>query len=103
MVEPFSPPGTCDQNGTTLEISNCALEQVIDVDSTVNSLQQRRFEETPAAQQAGVLAEYARWLSGRTTKCRAKANTGGTVDAITAAQCLLRSSQDRVETLNDVS
>jgi uncharacterized protein YecT (DUF1311 family) len=102
IAEPFSAPDDCDENGTTAQLANCVLQQVVDVDSTVNSLQQSMFERTSKSRRAGVLAEFSRWLAGRTTTCRAQAKSGGSIDQVKAAQCLLLSSQDRVETLNDV-
>jgi uncharacterized protein YecT (DUF1311 family) len=99
--EPFSRPGECNEDGSTLEMTACVLEQVIDVDSTVDALQLKRFEQAKDAKRAGILAEYASWLKGRTTTCAA--TSGGSIDQVTEAQCLLTASQNRVETLNDVS
>lgn len=100
IVEPFSAPGDCDNNGSTIEITACVLEQIVDVDSTVDQLQLTRFESAPAGEQAQELAEFARWLKGRSTSCAAGAN-GGSIDQIAGAECLLKASQERVETLND--
>jgi uncharacterized protein YecT (DUF1311 family) len=101
IVEPFSAPGTCAENGNTVELTNCVLEQIEDVDSTVDSLQLARFEKAPGKQRASILKEYATWLAGRTSSCRAKATSGGSIDQITAAQCMLKGSKDRVQTLTD--
>src|SRR4051812_36280935 len=57
IVEPFSPPGTCKENGSTLEMTACVLEQVIDADSTINTLQDTQFELARPSKQAGLLAE----------------------------------------------
>jgi uncharacterized protein YecT (DUF1311 family) len=101
VAEPFSAPGTCNENGNTQEMTACILEQVVDVDSTVDSLQVQRFELAPASKQAAILAEYAAWLKNRSTTCNAKAKTGGSIDQLTVARCLLQASQDRVETLKN--
>jgi uncharacterized protein YecT (DUF1311 family) len=102
--EPFSPPGTCNDSGTTTEMTNCVLEQIVDVDSTVNTLQQSRFERASSADKPGMLKEYARWATNRTARCKAgaDADSGGSLDQVNAATCMLHTSQDRVETLNNV-
>ncbi len=99
--EPFSRPGECVDDGSTLEMTACVLEQVIDVDSTIDALQVKRFERARVSQRPGILVEYARWLKDRTRDCAA-GGSGGSIDQINAAQCLLKASQERVETLNDV-
>ena len=100
--EPFSRPGECVDDGTTLEMTACVLEQVIDVDSTIDALQVKRFERARVSQRQSILTEYAHWLKGRTRTCAA-ATSGGSIDQITVAECLLKASQERVETLNDVA
>jgi uncharacterized protein YecT (DUF1311 family) len=100
VVEPFSPPGTCKSDGDTLEMIDCILEQVVDVDSTVDSLQLQRFELASVSKQLGILADDGHWLKSRSKTCTAAATSGGSIDQITVAQCLLKASQKRVETLN---
>jgi uncharacterized protein YecT (DUF1311 family) len=102
LVEPFSAPASCDENGNTLEMTGCVLQQVMDVDSTVDNLQRERFERAPQSERPKILAEDARWLKGRSTAC-AKVAKGGSIDQVNIAQCLLRASQNRVETLNDLA
>jgi len=100
IVEPFSDPGTCNDAGTTIEMTACILEQVVDVDSTIDAAQLQRFEKAPSAQQAGLLAEDARWLSNRSKHCAAQAKTGGSIDQITDAECLLKTSKTRAKSLS---
>jgi uncharacterized protein YecT (DUF1311 family) len=99
VAEPFSPPGTCNSNGSTLEMTACVLEQVVDVDSSVDQLQLDRFELAPASKQAALLADDAKWSKHRSATCNATATSGGTLDQLTVAQCLLKVGQARVKAL----
>jgi uncharacterized protein YecT (DUF1311 family) len=99
LVEPFSSPGTCKQDGNTLEMTACVLHQVVAVDVSVDRLQRRRFEHAPSrAQQEADLRDDAHWLKDRTRTAASKP-TGGTIDQILEAQTLLRISKQRVSFL----
>jgi uncharacterized protein YecT (DUF1311 family) len=102
IVELFSTPGRCDPAGNTLEMTACLLKQVQKADHTVDSLQRNRFEQAADAEQAALLADDATWLKGRTTTCAAN-RTGGSIDQITAADCLLKISKARVTALTAAS
>jgi uncharacterized protein YecT (DUF1311 family) len=100
IVEPFGSPGRCNQSGTTIEMTACVLKQVVDVDYTVDALQRERFEYTiSTAGQKEALQDDANWLAKRTRICSQHA-TGGSIDQITAAQCLLKVSKARVNSLS---
>ena len=101
VVEPFSAPGACQNHGSTQQMTACVLEQIVDVDSTINSLQLQRFEVAAKAQQPNLLAEDNRWAKDRTKQCKAATKSGGSLDQLTGAQCLLSASQERVHVLNN--
>jgi uncharacterized protein YecT (DUF1311 family) len=98
IVEPFSKPGPCKEDGNTLEMTACLLKQVQTADQRVDALQRKRFEQADPADQAGLLADDAKWLKQRHTTCAAD-RTGGTIDQINAAGCLLKGAQARAKTL----
>ncbi len=103
IAEPFSAPGpTCTKDDTTLAISSCILVRVVRVDHTVNALQKDRFDRarTSKAKKA-LLAKDAKWNAARVKGCAAAGHTGGTIDRITEAQCLLKSSKHRAIRLID--
>ena len=100
IVEPFGKPGRCDESGTTIEMTACVLKKVVDVDYTVDVLQRQRFEySTSTAERKADLRDDAKWLAQRTKTCAADP-TGGSMDQITQAQCLLKVSKARVAGLS---
>jgi uncharacterized protein YecT (DUF1311 family) len=87
-------------SSTTLGITNCILVQVNTVDAQANALQRTRFEEaTTSATQQALLDDDTHWLSHRKSSRAAQASSGGTIDQINAAQCLLDASHARVDAL----
>jgi uncharacterized protein YecT (DUF1311 family) len=72
----------------------------VDVDYTVDVLQRQRFEySTSAAERKADLRDDANWLANRTKTCSAN-QTGGSIDQITQAGCLLKVSKARVASLS---
>jgi uncharacterized protein YecT (DUF1311 family) len=96
--EVFSAPGRCREDGSTLEMMDCFLHQVVTADTTVDTLQKQRFDQAPASTRVTLLGDDATWLKGRQTTC-SRNLTGGTIDRVTTAQCLLRVSQARIKQL----
>jgi uncharacterized protein YecT (DUF1311 family) len=100
IVEPFGSPGKCKPAGTTIEMTACVLKQVVDVDYTVDVLQRQRFEYgISTADRKSSLRDDANWLAKRTKTC-SEQSSGGSIDQITAAQCLLKVSKARVASLS---
>ena len=99
IVEPFSTPGRCTSAPTTLAMTFCLENRVVRVDQTVNTLQRDRFNraKTKTAKQV-LLNDDAHWLKTRRTTCAAN-QTGGTIDQINDAQCLLNGSKARANKL----
>jgi uncharacterized protein YecT (DUF1311 family) len=78
----------------------CILKKVVDVDYTVNVLQQQRFGYAiSTADRKADLRDDANWLAKRTKTCSAQLS-GGSSDQITEAQCLLKVSTARVSSLS---
>jgi uncharacterized protein YecT (DUF1311 family) len=100
IVEPFGSAGKCNPDGTTIEMTACFLKQVEDTDYTVDVLQRQRFwYGISAADRKASLRDDANWLAKRTKTCSKEAS-GGSIDQITAAQCLLKVSKARVASLS---
>jgi uncharacterized protein YecT (DUF1311 family) len=100
IVEPFGKPGRCDPAGNTVEMTACILKQVVAVDHTVDVLQAQKFQYgTSPTEAEDDLRDDANWLAKRTKTCSTK-GTGGSIDQITAAQCLLRAGKARVKSLS---
>jgi uncharacterized protein YecT (DUF1311 family) len=100
IVEPFGTPGRCKEDGTTIEMTACILKKVVDVDYTVDVLQRQRFGYAPSlADRKAALRNDANWLAKRTKTCSANPS-GGSMDQITQAACLLKVSKARVASLS---
>jgi uncharacterized protein YecT (DUF1311 family) len=101
IAEPFSAPGPrCTHTDTTLSISACLLVRVVRVDHTVDALQKDRFDRARTTKtKKARLADDAKWLKARGTTCAAAGDSGGTIDQITTAQCLLDNSKQRANSL----
>jgi len=100
IKEPFSAPGQCDLGGTTVDIADCYLKQVVRTDKEIDVLQKQRFEYAPTTKDRKAdLKDDAEWLAGRLAKVQ-KINTGGSIDRITQAQLTLKLSQDRLHALS---
>ena len=100
LVEPFGSPGPCNEDGSTVEMTDCFLQQVQKVDRTVDALQRRRFESsTSESEQKYFLQDDARWIAKRSRTCSAN-STGGSIDQITMAQCMVKVSKERVDSLS---
>jgi uncharacterized protein YecT (DUF1311 family) len=100
IVEPFGAPGACRADGTTIEMTACILREVVEVDFTVDVLQQQRFTYSVSeAEREADLRDDARWLAQRTTTCSANP-AGGSIGRLNEAQCLLEAGQARVASLS---
>ena len=99
IKEPFGTPGACDPAGTTVEMTNCYLIRVVDIDQQIDVLQRQRFTYAPTtAHRRSYLKNDAAWLRHRTAEVR-KIDSGGSLDAIKQAQLTLRLSRQRLAAL----
>lgn len=100
IEEPFGTPvGACDPAGTTIEMTNCYLEQVVEADQAIDVLQNQRFTYALSTEdRQAYLEDDAEWLAGRLAEVR-KIDSGGTLDMVTQAQKTLELSEDRLASL----
>jgi uncharacterized protein YecT (DUF1311 family) len=108
IVEPFDPghparsvssPSSCGSQQTTLAIVQCYEHQTESWDAEIDTVQQGRYQSSPATQQAAINAEDSAWLAARQTVCAKAYQTGGTIDQINIAACLLDESTARLLSL----
>ena len=101
IVEPFDPghparfetaPASCGHQTTTIAIEQCYQTNTENVDVQIDVAQSARYASASAAGRAAILAQDSAWLAARGPVCAAAYNTGGTIDGISAAACLLDES-----------
>jgi uncharacterized protein YecT (DUF1311 family) len=112
IVEPFDPghpaqarstPVNCGGQSTTLAIELCYEVKAENTDVQIDAVQQAAYASGSAAQQAAILAQDRAWLAARGPVCRAAFNTGGTVDGISVAACLLDESTARLDAVKGIT
>lgn len=105
IVEPFDPghparavknPGNCKQKQTTVGIEFCFEAKTENTDARIDAAQLARFNRSSAAKRAGINAQDRAWLSARIRVCQAAYHSGGTIDGINVASCLLDESTARL-------
>jgi len=112
IVEPFDPghpartrtgPADCGSQPSTLAIEQCYEIKTENTDVQIDAVQQAAYSGGPAAQRAAILAQDSAWLAARGPVCRAAFNTGGTVDGISVAACLLDESTARLDAVKGIT
>ncbi|MDX6340443.1 MAG: hypothetical protein QOH87_581, partial [Trebonia sp.] len=98
VTEPFDPghparamsaPATCGGQDTTLAIEQCYEDKTETADAAIDAVRQASFAIASAAQQAATNNEDRGWPAARATVCDKAYQTGGTIDGINIAGCLL--------------
>ena len=106
IVEPFDPghparaepaPASCGGQSTAIEIERCYQAKTENVDAQIDVAQSARYSSAASAERKTILAQDSAWLAARAPVCDAAFNTGGTVDGISAAACLLDESSARLD------
>ncbi len=108
ITEPFDPghparttpgPANCASQQTTLAIAQCYEGKTETADAAIDAAQQAKFATATAAQQAAMNAADQAWLAARPTVCAKAYDTGGTIDQVNIASCLLDESTARLSVL----
>ena len=113
IVEPFDPghpartrtgPADCGSQPSTLAIVQCYEIKTENTDAQIDAVQQGFYN---SAQQSGVraaiVAQDRGWLAARGPVCRAAFTTGGTIDQISIAACLLAESTARLDAVTHIT
>ncbi len=112
IVEPFDPdhparteaaPASCGGQSTDLEIERCYQTKTENVDAQIDVAQSARYSSASAAERKTILAQDSAWLAARPPVCAAASKTGGTIDGISAAACLLEESNARLATVKGIT
>lgn len=107
--EPFDPghparpvkgPASCGDQNTTLAIEKCFEDKTETADAAIDTLRLAAFNQAPAGPRRALInAEDQAWLSARGTVCAKAYHSGGTIDGINSAGCLLDESTARLHAL----
>ncbi len=112
IVEPFDPghpaqdkgaPASCNGQSSTLAIERCLEAKTEDADAAIDAVQLARFQKGVTAQQAAISASDSAWLAARQPVCDKAYHSGGTVDGINVAGCLLGESTARLDALKGIT
>ena len=112
IVEPFDPghparfetaPASCGSQATTIAIEQCYQTKTENVDVQIDVAQSARYASATAAGRATILAQDSAWLATRGPVCAAAFNTGGTIDGINLATCLLDESNARLGAVKGIT
>jgi uncharacterized protein YecT (DUF1311 family) len=112
ITEPFDPghaaratsgPADCASQQTTVAIEQCYENKTETADAAIDAAQQASFASATAAQQATMNAADSAWLAARPTVCKMAYNTGGTIDGINIASCLLDESTARLDAVKGIT
>jgi uncharacterized protein YecT (DUF1311 family) len=111
VTEPFDPghparamsaPASCDQN-STLAIEQCFEDKTETADAAIDALRQAAFASASSGQQAAINSGDSSWLAARAPVCAKAYQTGGTIDGINIANCLLDESTARLDALKSIT
>ncbi len=112
-VEPFDPghpartrtgPADCPGQASTVTIVQCYEIKTENLDVQIDAVQQANYQLAPLnSVKAAIVAEDQAWLAARGPVCSAAFHTGGTIDQISVAACLLDESTARLNALKHVT
>jgi uncharacterized protein YecT (DUF1311 family) len=112
VTEPFDPghaaramsaPANCGAQQTTLAMEQCFENKTETADAAMDSVRQASFVAASAAQRAAINADDSGWLAARGAVCGKAYKTGGTIDGINIANCLLDESSARLDALKGIT
>jgi uncharacterized protein YecT (DUF1311 family) len=112
IVEPFDPghpaqaksaPANCGSQSSTLAIVQCYQDKTENTDAQIDTAEQGFYKSAPLfSVKAAIVAQDSAWLTARGPVCEAAFKTGGTVDQINVASCLLDESTARLDAVKDI-
>jgi uncharacterized protein YecT (DUF1311 family) len=112
VTEPFDPghparvssaPTNCGGRDTTLAIEQCYEAKTESADAAIDAVRQASFASASAAQRATINSDDSGWLAARAPVCDKAYQTGGTIDGINIASCLLDESTARLDGLKGIT
>jgi uncharacterized protein YecT (DUF1311 family) len=112
IVEPFDPghpaelktaPASCGGASTTIAIEQCYENKTENTDVAIDAAQLAKYQSASPADQTTILAQDSAWLAARQPVCAVAFNTGGTIDGISSAICLLAESTARLDAVKGIT
>jgi acetate---CoA ligase (ADP-forming) len=112
IVEPWDPghparaqasPASCGSQSSTLAIEQCYEAKTETADASIDSVQLSHYASASSAGRAAILAQDRAWLAARGPVCQAAFHTGGTIDGISVAACLLEESTARLDAVSGIT
>ena len=112
IVEPFDPghparvqsaPASCGSQSSTLAIEQCYQATTENTDAAIDAVQLAAYSSGSSSQRAAILAQDAAWLAARGPVCQVAFNTGGTIDGVSIAACLLDESTARLDAVKGIN
>jgi uncharacterized protein YecT (DUF1311 family) len=112
IVEPFDPghparvetaPESCGSQSTTLAIEKCYEITTESTDAQINAAQAAKYASATPAGRTAILTQDSAWLAARGPVCQAAFHSGGTIDGINVAACLLDESNARFIAVKGIS
>ena len=111
IVEPFDPghpaqartaPADCGSQPSTLAIEQCYESETENTDAQIDTVQQGLYNSASSSAKSTILTQDSAWLAARGPVCQAAFNTGGTIDGISIAACLLDESTARLDAVKNI-
>ena len=99
----MAAPANCGDQGTTLAMEQCYENKTETADAAIDSVRQASFVAASDAQRTAINADDSGWLTARTAVCGKAYQTGGTIDGINIASCLLDESSARLDALKKIT
>jgi len=105
IVEPFdsghparaiATPASCGSQTSTVAIEKCYEDKTETYDAQIDLVQQGRYQSGSLATRTAIGDDDTAWLEARQTVCAKAYHTGGTIDGINIAACLLDESTARL-------
>jgi uncharacterized protein YecT (DUF1311 family) len=113
IVEPFDPghaartrtgPADCGSQPSTLAIEQCYEIKTENTDAQIDTAVQLLYRTAPLDNvKTAIVTQDAAWLAARGPVCQAAFKTGGTIDGISVAACLLDESTARLDAVKDIT
>jgi uncharacterized protein YecT (DUF1311 family) len=112
IAEPFDPghpartvpsPSSCGGQDSTLAIEQCYEHKTETADAAIDAVRQAGFAAASATQQAAINSDDSDWLAARAQVCARAFQSGGTIDGIGVAGCLLDVSTARLDALKGIT
>jgi uncharacterized protein YecT (DUF1311 family) len=112
VTEPFDPghparavsaSASCASQNTTLAIEQCFDDQTETADAAIDAVRQATFASASSGQRAAINSGDSSWLAARSKVCVQAYQTGGTIDGVNIASCLLDESTARLDALKGIT